>query len=178
MSKRKTQVRAGDSPAGYRPIHLPVSLRRLPGLILPLGFLIMAGFWSDMIFRTFSASARQMTLLALLVFIGWPAGMAGTCGQIENNISAGVRTNPGVGQTIWQHLPFLVLPVLAGLKLGWTGLAASLLLLTIHFWSTGLGKASTIITHRPAIGSLIQSTAYAIGILMPPVLLGLRGLFH
>ncbi len=145
----------GQSIVGILDSDQPANLRRLPrwtGGLITLLTLLGAVAWIALAFGTLQPYGWSWILLPVLIAVTLPAGLS--------------------GQT-WQHLPYLVLPIGALIGLGWSGLLAGLLLLIVHLWASGLGRAMTGFSRQPLLGSLIQAIAWATALLLPPIVQGL-----
>ncbi|HBP37332.1 MAG TPA: hypothetical protein DD640_01050 [Clostridiales bacterium] len=133
------------------------------GLAL-LAIMVLAGLLIRLAFGSLTPGFRSGLILPVLIILNWPAGMAGA--------------DPGDGKSaalFGQHLLYLLLPVWAGLFMGWMGLISGLALLAVHFWSAGLGKAARLVSRSRIAGGLARSLGYSAGVLLPPII---QGFFH
>jgi hypothetical protein len=135
---------------------------------------LIAAWWINQSFGALMPPGWSWLILPLLILINYPAALAGSSrlsGQAARE--RGLRQRSGLA-FLWQHLPFLVLPVWAYVAAGINGLLAGLMLLVLALWSASLGRAASRLSHHESIGNLAQAFFYSAGILMPPILSGLR----
>ena len=175
-NRRAFAADAGEHAGVRRPADTRTWSGILAGLMACLFVLLLAGFWAWLTFGSIVPPAWPWLVLPLLLAFNWSAGLAGTTGR-NGRAGEQVLWSTGKLDGVWQHLPFLLLPVAATLILGWSGFLAALLLLVVHLWSVSLGKAGAVLTGKVWIGSLLQTTGFALGFLLPPIAEGLQ-LFH
>lgn len=125
---------------------------RITGLLAIVLTVLAAVFWDWLAFGTLQLAGWPWLLAPVLILIGWPAGLAGTDGW-----------------SIWQCLPYLLLPFWSVFAYGLSGLVASLLILVILMWSVSLSKAATRLGFYPAIGSLVQAIGWTTCLLIPSI---------
>lgn len=122
------------------------------GLLAIVLTILAAVCWDWLAFGSLQLTGLSWLLLPIVIIVGWPAGLAGTSGR-----------------SIWQYLPFLLLPFWSVIAYGLSGLAASLLLLAVLLWSVSLGKAVTRLSFHPSIGSLVQAIGWTTCLFIPSI---------
>jgi len=146
---------------------------RLTGLIVMLISLLLSALWIWLTFGSLLPSGVPAYWLPIVFLISWPAGLAATSAQVGLALDQGLPPTVRWYQTLAHHLPFLLLIVYALFSFSLTGVIAAGLILLISFWSAGIGKAGTLLTSRPGVGSLLQAAAWTVTILLPPITRGL-----
>lgn len=125
---------------------------KIIGLLAIVLTVLAAVCWDWLAFGTLQLTGWSWLLIPILILIGWPAGFA----AIDS-------------LSIWQYLPFLVLPLVALFAFGLSGLAAGLFLIVVLMWSVSLGKAVNLLGFPPAISSLVQAVGWTTCLLIPSI---------
>ncbi len=149
---------------------------RIAGTIGLAIIVAAVSIWSFLAFGLTTSPKWIWLAWPVLVAFNWPAGMAMAGKGIDQTEMDGTLPEKTWHAAIWQHLPFLVLPVWAIFAGTWAGLTASLLLLIVHAWSVSLGKAAALLLGRPGIGSWFCAAGYVSGLLLPPIFYGLSAI--
>jgi hypothetical protein len=153
-----------------------VNIRMLPsrliGLIILLISFVLSTLWIWLSFGSLLPAGVPAYWLPIVFLISWPAGLAATAAQIGLALEQGLPPAVRWYQTLAHHLPFLLLAAYALVFFNLNGLIAAFLILLTSFWSVSIGKAATMLTGRPGIGSLLQAAAWTAAVLLPPVTQG------
>jgi hypothetical protein len=163
----------GDSRAGGEP-RAVIQLRRvIASAIAALLFLLLVTWWLASYFGTLLPNNWPWLVLPLLAVVNYPAGLAGAAGRLGAVYFEGLSERSDPIASLWQHLPFLILPVAAVILNGWSGLLAGLLVLVISIVSASLGKSITGLSRLAGLGSLAQAVLFSLAVLVPPIAAGL-----
>lgn len=146
---------------------------RLTGLIIILASLVLTALWIWLTFGSLLPTGVPDYWLPIVFLMSWPAGLAATPAQVGLALEQGLPPTVRWYQTLAHHLPFLLFAAYAIFIFNLTELTAALMILLISFWSASIGKAATLLTGRPGIGSLLQAAAWTVVVLLPPVTQGL-----
>ncbi|HAL73985.1 MAG TPA: hypothetical protein DCM45_02700 [Clostridiales bacterium] len=176
-SRKRSRSEFGSQEFADHENQPDVNARLLPsqltGLIVMLISLVLSALWIWLTFGSLFPSGVPAYWLPIVFLISWPSGLAATSAQVWLALDQGLPPVVRWYQTLAHHLPFLLLIVYALFSFNLAGVIASALILLISLWSVNIGKAGTLLTRRPGIGSLLQAAAWTATVLLPPITQGM-----
>jgi hypothetical protein len=143
------------------------------GAVIGLLFLLLIVAWLISYFGALLPAGWPWLTLPLLILVNYPAGLAGAAGRLGAIFYEGMAERSQPVASLWQHGPFLILPIAVLCLHGWGGLAAGLLVLGLSIVAASLGKSITGLSRQASLGSLSQSVLFSLVVLVAPIAAGL-----